>query len=160
LRIPPGTGGSPELRARRSERIRGAATAATTFSGGARMSQVLILEPRETPIGCRALLAGLKHHVDICGDRTALLEALSIRRPDLVIYVLNDLPSDLAFLSLLRRISSSLPIIVLGADSSLEARRSVQDMRPTYFGVFPLEPCELANAVRSALSHRKDPLRP
>jgi DNA-binding response OmpR family regulator len=123
------------------------------------MSQVLILEPRETPVGCQKLLTGLNHDIDVCQDRACLLETLSVRRPNLVIYVLRDLPSDLAFLSLLRRISSSLPIIVLGDDSSLEARRSVQEIRPTYFGVFPLEPSELANAVRSALSHRKDPLR-
>jgi len=117
------------------------------------MSHVLILDPHETLAG-QALLDDPELDVEVCRDRAGLFDSLCIRRPDVVVYVLTDLPSDLAILSLLRRVSASLPIVLVGDPSSLEARRSIQDVRPIYFGVLPLDPCELVNAVRSGLRYR------
>jgi len=112
----------------------------------------LIYEPRpdgEGPI----LQAGAGHDVVVCHTREALLDALAVRRPDLLVYVLEDQIADIAVLSLVRRMSADLPIILLSAPAGLEARRSVQELKPTYYGVFPLEPTELRDAVRGALDH-------
>jgi DNA-binding response OmpR family regulator len=116
------------------------------------VSRILIYEPRadgEEPI----LQAGAGHDVMVCHTPEALLDALAVRRPDLLVYVLDDQISDLAVLSLVRRVAPRLPIILLGGPSGLEARRSVQELKPTYYGVFPLEPTELRDAVRGALDH-------
>ena len=40
---------------------------------------------------------------------------------------------------------------MLGGPSGLEARRAVQDLKPVYYGVFPLEPAELSEAVSAAV---------
>jgi DNA-binding response OmpR family regulator len=116
------------------------------------VSRILIYEPRpdaEDPI----LQAGAGHDVVVCHTREALLDALAVRRPDLLVYVLEDQIADIAVLSLVRRMSADLPIILLSAPAGLEARRSVQELKPTYYGVFPLEPTELRDAVRGALDH-------
>ena len=115
------------------------------------MSQVLIHEPRPEIDECRDWLAGEGHDVVVCRDREDLLSALALRRPDLVVYVLEEQRLDLRVLSLVRRLAPTLPIIVLAAPSGLELRRAVQELRPTYYGVLPLEPTELAEAVRCAL---------
>jgi len=84
-----------------------------------------------------------------------LFDALTLHRPDLIIYVLGDLSLDLGVLWVVRHMSATLPIILLGGPTGIEARRSVQELRPVYFGVFPLEPAELSEAVRGALSHER-----
>ena len=76
----------------------------------------------------------------VCSDREALFDALTERRPDCLVYVLDDLMLDLGLLAVLRRVAPRLPFIVLGGASGLEARRSVQDLKPTYYGMFPLDP--------------------
>ena len=87
-------------------------------------------------------------------------DALAARRPDLIVYVMDDLTTDLAVLSVVRRAAARLPIILLGGPAGIEVRRSVQEIKPTYFGVFPLEPAELRDAVRGALGHPSGPPRP
>lgn len=118
------------------------------------MSRILIYEPPHGGHDWSGLLATDGHDVVVCAGREALFDALALRRPDLVIYVLGDLVLDLGVLWLVRRMAATLPIILLGEAADLEARRSVQELKPTYFGVFPLEPGELNDAVRGALSHR------
>jgi len=113
----------------------------------------MIYQPR--PIGDegQAVLNRQGHEVVACENREALFEAMAQRRPDIVVYVLGDeLALDLGLLSMLRRLAPSLPIILLGGPAGIEARRTVQDLKPTYYGVFPLDPTELADAVRGALS--------
>lgn len=117
------------------------------------VSRILVLEPRRATDEFRALLTGQGHEVVVCPDRESLFDAIAERRPDLLVYVLNELGTDLGVLSVLRRISSTLPIILLGGPAGLEARRSVQELKPTYYGVFPLEPSELSDAVHGALHH-------
>ena len=118
------------------------------------MSRILIYEPRHGPHDWPRLLAPEGHDVVVCTGREALFDALALRRPDLIIYVLGDLSLDLGVLWVVRRVAAALPIILLGGPSGLEARRSVQELKPTYYGVFPLEPAELSDAVRGALGHR------
>ncbi len=118
------------------------------------MSRILIHEPRHGTHDWSRLLAPDGHDVVVCTGREALFDALGLRRPDLMIYVLGDLALDLGVLWVVRRVTATLPIILLGGPSGLEARRSVQELKPTYYGVFPLEPAELGDAVRGALNHR------
>jgi|SRR5262245_7291213 len=122
------------------------------------MSRILVYEPHSGDPEWSQHLAADGHDVVVCAGREALFDAMALRRPDLVIYVLGDLALDLGVLWVVRRMAATMPIILLGGPADLEARRSVQELKPTYFGVFPLEPAELEDAVRGALAHR--PPRP
>lgn len=115
------------------------------------MSRIVIHEPRPGADPCADLLAGEGHDVVVCEGRESLFRALALRRPDLVIYVMDDPLADWPVLSAVRLAASTLPIILLGAAAALETRRQVQVLKPTYYGVFPLEPAELRDAVRGAL---------
>ena len=103
------------------------------------------------------MLAGEGHEIVVCQGREALFDQLTERRPDVLVYVLGDLIVDLGVLALLRRVAPKLPIILLGGPAELEARRSVQELKPTYYGVFPLDPAELSDAVHGALSPHLGP---
>jgi hypothetical protein len=115
------------------------------------MSRILVYEPRPDDDDSRSLLAGQSHEVVVCRDRESLFASVAQRRPDLLIYILDDLVIDLGVLSYLRRAAPTLPFILLGGPTGLDARRSVQELKPTYYGVFPLDPSELSDAVRGAL---------
>ena len=93
----------------------------------------------------------------VCAGREALFDQLAERRPDVLVYVLGELTVDVAVLSLLRRVAPRLPIVLLGGPSGLEARRAVQDLKPVYYGVFPLEPAEPSEAVSAALGGANGP---
>lgn len=125
------------------------------------MSRILIYQPHTGSDDCKALLGEQGHEVIACEDRESLFESIAERRPDVLVYVLGELALDLGVLSMLRRLAPMLPIILLGGPAGIEARRSVQDLKPTYYGVFPLDPTELADAVRGALSlHGRATARP
>jgi DNA-binding response OmpR family regulator len=117
------------------------------------VSRILIHDPRRGRHDWCRLLEQEGHDVVVCTGREALIEALAARRPHLIVYVMSDLPLDLGVLWVLRRIAATLPIILLGGPTGLEARRSVQEVKPVYYGMFPLEPAELRDAVRGALGH-------
>lgn len=117
------------------------------------MSRILIHEARSSCDDFSQLLAGHGYEVVVCTGREALFDQLAKRRPDVLVYVLGELVSDLGVLSVLRRAAVTLPIILLGGPAGLEARRSVQELKPTYYGVFPLDPAELSDAVNGALVH-------
>jgi len=116
------------------------------------MPHILICESRRSRQDWRSL-AEEGHDTVVCAGRETLFDALAARRPDVIIYVLSDLGLDLGVLWMVRRIAPALPIILLGGPAGLEARRSVQELRPAYFGMFPLEPAELSDAVRCVLRH-------
>ena len=118
------------------------------------MSRILIYEPRRRSTDWSTTLAAEGHEVVLCNGREELLDAFAARRPDAMIYVLADLPFDLGVLSVVRRMAATLPIILLGGPAGLETRRSVQELRPTYYGMFPLETAEVSEALRGALEHR------
>ena len=124
------------------------------------MSRILIHEPRPTSDECRSLLAGEGHEVIVCRDRESLIGAMAEERPDVLVYVLANLELDVGVLTVVRRAATQLPLILLGGQADLATRRSVQELKPTYNAVFPLEPCELSDAVRGALAcrlHTKEP---
>lgn len=123
------------------------------------MSRILIHEPDPGHDEFFALLAGKREDVVVCRTREALVAALSGARPDVLVYVLGDLPADLGLLTQLRRVAPLLPIILLGTPTDLASRRAIQELKPTYYGVFPLEGSELGDAVRGAL-HRALPRAP
>jgi DNA-binding response OmpR family regulator len=117
------------------------------------VSRILIHEPHESHDECLTLLAGKGDQVIVCQDRESLVGALADKRPDILVYVIRDLPEDYPLLRELRRVAPMLPIILLGGPDDLASRRSIQELKPTYYGVFPLEASELSDAVRGAL-HR------
>lgn len=115
------------------------------------MSRVLVHEVRHQADDFTSLLGGHGHEIVVCTGREELFDQLTRQRPDVLVYVLGELTVDLAVLSLLRRVAPRLPIVLLGGPSGLEARRAVQDLKPVYYGVFPLEPAELSEAVSAAI---------
>ncbi|NOT33010.1 MAG: hypothetical protein HOP12_02450 [Candidatus Eisenbacteria bacterium] len=115
------------------------------------MSRILIFDPNEHDTNRLSLLTDKAQEVVRCRDRHALLKALSAQRPDVLVYVVQSLLDDLVLLSSLRAVAPTLPIIMIGGPTDLESRRSIQELRPTYYGVLPLEPSELRDAVRGAL---------
>jgi hypothetical protein len=119
------------------------------------MSRILIYESRRSGHDWSQLVPAGGHDIVVCIGREALFDAMALRKPDLIIYVLGDLALDLGVLWVVRRMAAALPIILLGGPTGLEARRSVQALRPVYFGVFPLDPSELGDAVNGALSHER-----
>lgn len=92
------------------------------------------------------------YEVSVCSGPLQLLETFAATRPDVVIYVLGDLDFDLSILSVIREAAPRTPLIVLSGPFELAIRRSVQNLRPTYYGVLPLEPGELRDVVRSVLT--------
>ena len=119
------------------------------------MPRILVHEPDPNHDDAFALIASKIEDVVVCRNRESLVGALGSGRPDVLVYVLSDLAEDLGLLSQLRRVAPTLPIILLGGPTDLSARRTFQELKPTYFGVFPLEASELKDAVQGAL-HRGD----
>lgn len=118
------------------------------------MSRIVLHEPCSASSECRALLAGEGHEVVACASREALIGALAERRPDALVYILGDLVADLGVLTVVRRAARQLPLILLGGPANLEMRRMVQELRPTYYALLPLEPSELREAVLAAITQR------
>ena len=121
------------------------------------MSRIVIHDPRRLCDGCAESAAAMGHEWIVCRDRESLLCALSQRRPDLLVHVLDDLGGDLEILSTLRRYAPRLPLILLGEPATLEVRRVIQGLNPTYYGIFPLDRHELREAVEGALADRRWP---
>jgi len=90
-----------------------------------------------------------------CSDHRRLLEAMVQRRPEAVVFELRkDFPQDLGVLQLMRRALPHVALIVVADNDSLELRRHVQALNPTYYAVQPLEPAEIAEALADALGTR------
>jgi len=119
------------------------------------VSRILIYDPRDQREQCALELANDGLHLVVCQERRALLESFSERRPDAIVYVLREWAADRCVLSVLRRVAPNLPMILLGEPAGIGARRAVQELRPTYYAVFPLEPLELCDAIRGALDRRR-----
>ncbi len=122
----------------------------------AHLSRVLVYEccpARDVSI--QALLRQEGYDLVACEDGEQLLEAVMARRPETVVYVFKqDCDEDLGVLHLLRRLAPTVPLIVLANEGSLRLQRLVQELRPIYYAVAPIEPSEIRSAVHSALNRR------
>lgn len=114
------------------------------------MSRILIHDPTGEEAALPPFVAE-GHAVITCKDRKTLVEEMSDRRPDVLVYLITDLAEDLGLLAVLRRVAPVLPIILLGRPTDLSSRRLIQELMPTYYGVLPLEGSELRDAIRGAL---------
>lgn len=91
-----------------------------------------------------------------CGSQEDLIEVVLRGTPDVVVYVLRSDPqSDLAVLQLLRRVKPTVPLILVSPDASVRVRRSVLDLRPTYFAISPVDGAEMCDAVDAAIHRRR-----
>jgi DNA-binding response OmpR family regulator len=130
-------------------------TVTNDYDGGCRegqsVSHILIHDPRNEDERWRGLVGGPGRDLVVCENRRSVVSALAGGRPDVLIYVLADLPRDLDLLFELRRVAATLPIILLEGPTDLPARRHIQELRPTYYGISPLENDELSEAVSGAL---------
>ena len=100
----------------------------------------------------RSLLDGEGYELVPCRDGEALLEAAVERHADAVVFELKpECQGDLGLLHLLRRVAPAVPLILVASDGSLETQRLVQELRPMYYAVIPVESEELRGAVRSAV---------
>ena len=119
------------------------------------MSRILIHQPNPDQDEPLSLLEAKGHEIILCRTREALVVALTDRKADVLVYVFKDVADDVPLLAHLRRIAPTLPIILLGGPDDLAWRRSIQDLKPTYYGVFPLESFELRDAVRGVLERAR-----
>jgi hypothetical protein len=94
-----------------------------------------------------ALLKDEGVQVVSCNDGQNLLEQ--------VVYAFRtESAQDLGVLHLLRRVAPDLPLVLLATEGSLEVQRLVQNLRPIYYAVTPVEPSELRDAVHAALARQ------
>jgi hypothetical protein len=61
---------------------------------------------------------------------------------------------DLALLFLLRRVAPAVPLILVATTASLETQKMIQDLRPTYYAVRPVDRAELLEAIAAAIAAR------
>ena len=115
------------------------------------LKRILVHDTRQAHGDWSATLSGKDRQILVCEGRESLVAAIAERRPDALVYVLSDLDDDIQLLIALRRLASGLPIIVLGGPTDLSARRSIQELKPTYYGVFPLDDAELDDVMSGAL---------
>ena len=115
------------------------------------MSRILIHEPDKSLDHRLSRFAGQDREVVVCRGREALVRALAEGRPDVLVYAIGDLAADLVLLGWLRGAAPKLPMIPIGGPTDLAGRRAIQELKPTYYGVPPLDDAELDDAIRGAL---------
>jgi DNA-binding response OmpR family regulator len=123
---------------------------------GQRLSRVLVYECcPEREVSIQALLQQADYDLVPCESGEQLLEAVMAHKPDAVVYVFKpECQEDLGVLHLLRRLAPTVPLIVLANEGSLRLQRLVQEWRPIYYSVAPVEPAEIRLAVQAALTRR------
>jgi DNA-binding NarL/FixJ family response regulator len=93
--------------------------------------------------------------VELCPGVGWLLEAAVRHQPAAVVFSASALaPEDVAVLRLLKRAAPSLALIVVGPPDSLEFRRQLQEVNPSYYAVAPTDPGEIHDALCSVLRVR------
>lgn len=95
------------------------------------------------------------YEVVACPDRDASLSHAINDPPDLIIYSITPrCPIDRGVLQILRRSLPRTPLVILASEGSLETQRLVQEFRPVYYAVAPVERAELVGAVKAAMAQR------
>jgi DNA-binding NarL/FixJ family response regulator len=93
--------------------------------------------------------------VELCPGVGWLLEATIRHQPAAVVFCSHALaPEDIAVLRLLKRSAPTVALIVVGPNDSLEFRRQLQDVSPSYYAVAPTDPGEIHDALCSVLRVR------
>ena len=118
--------------------------------------RVLISEPRGlgSPPLAELLDPGV-YEVVWCNEEEDVLEQLVQRRPSALVFALDaSHPSEIALLHLLRRIAPALPMILVAATPSLETQKMIQELRPTYYVVRPVDRAEIHEAIAAAIAPR------
>ena len=95
------------------------------------------------------------YEVVACPDRDTMLAHAFNDPPDVILYMLTPrCPIDRGVLQLLRRGLPRTPLVIVASEGSLETQRLLQEFRPVYYAVAPLERAELVEAVGAAMALR------
>ncbi len=140
-----------------------AVTRGTAGLGGARHSpratgggpqRVLIYEPPS--LGCENMVEVLTDQgceVLRCSAGRALLEEVVKHPPAAVVYgIPPDGARELSVLRLIRQAAPGVPLVLVSARESLVTQKLVQELRPIYYAICPVEAAELREAVQAALA--------
>lgn len=85
-----------------------------------------------------------------------LLEALVREHATaLVLALRSELASDVALLTLVRRVSPSVPLVLLGHADSVGDRQVLQRFQPHFYALEPCDPVELVEAVLGSRRRRR-----
>ena len=107
------------------------------------------------PGATRGALAEEGFDVAWCAGAEALFQEAMRRAPDLVVYEVSaDRTADHEVLEFLRCVCPTAPLVIAGEGGSLESRRRLQDFRPLYFALHPMDRNEWRHIVQ-AIAHRK-----
>ncbi|HEY7727838.1 MAG TPA: response regulator [Candidatus Eisenbacteria bacterium] len=95
------------------------------------------------------------YEVVACPDRNTALSYAINDPPDVILYLITPhCPVDRGVLQLLRRSLPRTPLVIVASEGSLETQRSIQELRPVYYTVAPVDRAELIGAVRAAMAQR------
>lgn len=124
--------------------------------GGAGRPCVIVSEPSapsaESPLASQ--LDPDLYDVVWCNEDEDVLDQVIQRRPHALVFALGtQCRTDLALLFLLRRVAPAVPLILVAATASLETQKLIQDLRPTYYVVRPVDRIELDGAVAGAIAY-------
>jgi len=95
------------------------------------------------------------YEVVACPDRETTLAQAINDPPDVILYWITPrCPVDRGMLVTLRRNLPRTPLVIVASEGSLETQRLIQEFRPVYYAVAPVERAELLDAVRAAMAQR------
>ena len=95
------------------------------------------------------------YEVVACPDRDTTLSHAINDPPDVIVYSITPRrPLDRGVLELLRRSLPRTPLVIVASEGSLETRRLIQEYRPVYYIVAPVDRAELVEAVKAAMAQR------
>jgi DNA-binding response OmpR family regulator len=95
------------------------------------------------------------YEVVACPDRDTTLSCAINDPPDVILYSITPhCPIDRGVLQTLRRSLPRTPLVIVASEGSLETQKLIQEFRPVYYAVAPVERAELVEAVKAAMAQR------
>lgn len=105
-------------------------------------------------VACRTLREE-GYEVVACPDRETALSRAIDHPPDVILYWITPRrPVDRGVLATLRRNLPRTPLVIVASEGSLETQRLIQEFRPVYYAVAPVDRTELLDAVKAAMAQR------
>jgi DNA-binding response OmpR family regulator len=105
-------------------------------------------------VACRTLREE-GYEVVACPDRETTLSRAIDHPPDVILYWITPrCPVDRGVLVTLRRNLPRTPLVIVASEGSLETQRLIQEFRPVYYTVAPVDRTELLEAVKAAMAQR------